>query len=148
MTRLRRGLLAMWLALVLGAGWAWAQPDEEINRLLVESYDLLEAGQLDRAQEIFARILEKEPGNPLALNNIGAIMVKRKQYDRALTYLNQALNHAKGYKVMVNRVCDLDGICLAFRPVPAVYGNQPMEPLVRLNLELVKAQLAASRQKD
>jgi tetratricopeptide (TPR) repeat protein len=144
----RRCLAVMGLALVLGVGWAWAQADDEISRMMVESYDLMEAGKLDLAQEIYAQVLEKEPGNPLALNNLGAIMVKRKHYDRALTYLGQALNRAKGYKVMVNRVCDADGICLAFRPVPTVYGNQDLEPLVRLNLELIKTKLAEGRKQE
>jgi len=48
----------------------------------------------------------------------------------------------RGYKLQVNRVCDMQGLCLAFRPLEAVYGNQDLAPLVQLNLSLVKAKLA------
>ena len=69
-------------------------------------------------------------------------MVKEKKYPEALAYLEQALDRAQGYKVKVNRVCDMEGLCLAFRPLEAVYGNQDLAPLVQLNLSLVKAKLA------
>ena len=129
------------LALVLaGAEPVGAQAD--LTGLLVESYDSLEAGKLDQAQKIFEQVLQQDPGNPLALNNLGYIKVKEKKYQEALTYLEQALPRAKGYKVMINRVCDVQGICLAFRPLQEVYGNQELEPLVRLNIAMVKARLA------
>jgi len=138
-----RGLMAMsaLLALVL-AGAEPAGTQADLTGLLVESYDLLEAGKLDQAQKIFEEVLQQDPGNPLALNNLGYIKVKEKKYQEALTYLEQALPRAKGYKVMINRVCDVQGICLAFRPLQEVYGNQELEPLVRLNIAMVKARLA------
>jgi hypothetical protein len=36
----------------------------------------------------------------------------------------------------------MQGLCLAFRPLEAVYGNQNLTPLVQLNLNLVKAKVA------
>jgi len=129
------------LALLLAApGPAGAQA--EVTGLLIKSYDLLEAGQLDQAQKIFEQILKQDPGNPLALNNLGYLKVKEHRYQEALAYLEQALPKAKGYKVMINRVCDADGICLAFRPLQEVYGNQELEPLVQMNIAMVKARLA------
>lgn len=110
--------------------------------MLVDSYDFLEAGQLDEAKAIFRDILQRDPGNPLALNNLGAVMVKERKYQEALHYLEQALPRARGYKVRVNRVCALDGLCLAFRPLQEVYGDQDLEPLVKLNIDMVKARLA------
>ena len=135
------------MALVLGLLLAWsgsalAQGDAQITRMLVESYDLLEAGKLDQAKAIFRQILQQDPGNPLALNNLGAVMVKEKKYQEALHYLEQALPRARGYKVRVNRVCAVDGLCLAFRPLQEVYGDQDLEPLVQLNIDMVKARLA------
>jgi Tfp pilus assembly protein PilF len=98
---------------------------------------------VDQAQKIYEQVLQEDPGNPLALNNLGAVMVKKGKYKEALSYLNQALPKAKGYKVMVNRVCEVDGVCLAFRPLQEVYGNQELEPLVRLNIQMVQGKLAA-----
>jgi tetratricopeptide (TPR) repeat protein len=119
--------------------------DAGITKMLVKSYDLLEAGKLAEAQKIYAQILQQDPGNPVALNNLGAIKVKEHKYPEALSYLSQALDRAQGYKIQVNRVCDVEGICLAFRPLEAVYGNQDLAPLVQLNLSLVKAKVAAAK---
>jgi Tfp pilus assembly protein PilF len=135
------------ISLLMGLILAWssaalAQGDARITQMLVESYDLLEAGRLDQAKAVFRQILQQNPGNPVALNNLGAVMVKEKKYQEALNYLEQALPQARGYKVRVNRVCAVDGLCLAFRPLQEVYGDQDLEPLVQLNIDLVKARLA------
>lgn len=130
---------------IAGAGTAWTQADGELTKMLIDSYDLLQAGKLDQAQEIFNRVLQQDPGNPLALNNLGAIMVKEKKYDQALTYMEKALARAKDYQVMVNQVCDLEGLCLAFRPAQAVYGNRDLSPLIRLNIDLIKIKQAEEK---
>jgi tetratricopeptide (TPR) repeat protein len=140
----QRILMVAALSLAL-AGPGLAQADASLNKMLVESYDLLEAGNLAQAQKIYEQILKQDPGNPLALNNLGAIKVKEDQLPEALAYLSQALPRARGYKLKVNRVCDIQGICLAFRPLETVYGNQDLEPLVQLNLSLVKAKLAGEK---
>jgi tetratricopeptide (TPR) repeat protein len=127
------------------AGPAWTQADVNLTRMLVKSYDLLEAGQLTQAQKIYEQILKQDPGNPLALNNLGAIKVKEHKLREALAYLEQALPGAQNYKLRVNRVCDIEGICLAFRPLEAVYGAQDLAPLVQLNLSLVRAKLAEGK---
>ena len=130
------------LALALTAP-VWA--DAGLTKMLVESYDLLEAGKLAEAEKIYEQILKQDPGNPLALNNLGAIKVKENKFPEALSYLSQALDRARSYKLQVNRVCDMQGLCLAFRPLEAVYGNQDLAPLVQLNLSLVKAKLAEEK---
>ncbi len=43
----------------------------------------------------------------------------------------------------MNKVCEIDGVCLAFRPLAAEYGNQDLEPLVLFNINLVRAALFA-----
>ncbi|MCL6622003.1 MAG: tetratricopeptide repeat protein [Syntrophobacterales bacterium] len=129
----------------VGMGWAAkakqaAAPagEMDINKALVDSFELMEKGKYAEAQKILEKVLQKDPGNPLALNNLAAIMVKAKKFDKADTYLNQALPRAKGYMVQVNRVCQVGGICVAFRPVSAGTGNQELAPLVLMNLEMVK----------
>ena len=127
------------------AGPVRAQADPALTKMLVESYDLLEAGKLAEAQKIFEQVLKQDPGNPLALNNLGAIMVKENRFKEAIAYLSQALPRAQTYKLKVNRVCDMQGLCLAFRPLEAVYGDQDLAPLVQLNLSLVTAKLAEEK---
>jgi tetratricopeptide (TPR) repeat protein len=137
-------IMAAALGLAL-AGPVRAQADAGLTKMLVESYDLLEADKLPEAQKIFEQILKQDPGNPLALNNLGAIKVKENRFPEALAFLEQALPRAQGYKLKVNRVCDMQGLCLAFRPLEAVYGDQDLAPLVQLNLSLVKAKLAEGK---
>ena len=133
--------------LLPGGAGVWAQAGKNLTSMMIKSYDLLEAGKVEEAQKLYQQVLKEDPGNPLALNNLGAIMVKKGKYKEALAYLQQALPQAKGYKVMVNRVCDVDGICLAFRPLQEVYGNQDLEPLVRLNIQMVQGKLAGKKGK-
>ena len=142
-----------WQLIVLGAALALAlagpvraQTGPGLTKMLVDSYDLLEAGKLAEAEKIYQQILKQDPGNPLALNNLGAIKAKEGKLPEALAFLSQALDRAQGYKIKVNRVCDMQGLCLAFRPLEAVYGDQDLAPLVQLNLNLVKARVAEAQQ--
>lgn len=122
--------------------------DQELRRSLVKSYDLLEEGNLEEAKQIYEEILEKHPHNPLALNNLGAIYVREKDYQRALNCLERALPQARDYKVLINRVCDVDGVCLAFRPAAVEYGNHELVPLIAANIEMVKAKFAAGQKQN
>ena len=139
-------VICLVLTLVLcGAGLAFAQaakkaaPEMDVNKMLFDSFGLMEKGKFPAAQKMLEDVLKKDPGNPLALNNLAAVMVKMKKFDKADTFLNQALPRAKGYMVQINRVCQVDGICVAFKPVTAGTGNQELAPLVMLNIEMVKA---------
>lgn len=49
--------------------------------------------------------------------------------------------------MLVNRVCDVDRICLAFRPGAVEYGTQDLEPLIALNIDMVKARIACQKGK-
>jgi Tfp pilus assembly protein PilF len=142
-------LLSLSLALS-GSAWAQARPraDADLTQMLVKSYDLLEEGKLDQAEEIYRQVLRRNPNNPLALNNLGAIMVKKNNYRQALYYLERARARAKGYKVKVNRVCEAQGVCLAFRPLATEYGDQDLKSLIQLNIDLVKGALAAPPRAD
>ena len=136
------------MCLPAATGLAQTGAHEDLMASLVKSYDLLEAGRLAAAKKVYEDILAKYPDNPLALNNLGAIYVKEQDYPRGLDYLKRALPKAKGYKVQVNRVCDLNRICLAFRPGAVEYGNQDLEPLIALNIAMVKARMAAEQKKE
>jgi len=134
--------LALTLALC-GAGVAFAAAKKaekpmDVAKMLMTSFELMEKNKFPQAQKMLEQVLEKDPGNPLALNNLAAVMVKAKKFDKADTYLNQALPRAKGYMVQVNRVCQVGGICLAFKPAAGGAGNQELEPLVKLNIDMVK----------
>jgi len=115
----------------------------DVTKMLLDSFELMEKGKFDKAQKLLEKVLQQDPGNPLALNNMAAIMVKKKVFDKADTYLNQALPRAKGYMVQINRVCQVGGICLAFKPVVGGTGNQELAPLVLLNIDMVKQYMSS-----
>ena len=120
-----------------------AAKEMDMGAMLMTSFDLMNAGKFDKAQKMLDEVLAKDPGNPLALNNMAAIMVKQNKFDKADTYLNQALPRAKGYMVQVNRVCQVRGICVAFKPAAGGSGNQELEPLVKMNIDMVKQYMSA-----
>jgi tetratricopeptide (TPR) repeat protein len=143
-------ITAIVLALIICAGGlAFAakakKPAKEmdVGAMLMQSFELMEKGKYPAAQKLLDQVLAKDPGNPLALNNMAAIMVKMKKFDKADTYLNQALPRAKGYMVQINRVCVVGGICSAFKPVSGGTGNQELEPLVKLNIDMVKQYMSS-----
>jgi predicted Zn-dependent protease len=137
-------VLALTLALAIcGAGVALAQKPLDVGKALLDSYDLIEKKQYKKADVLLDKILVADPGNPLALNNKASVMVAEKKFDKADTYLNQALPKAKGYMVQVNRVCSVGNICLAFKPVTGGTGNQDLEPLIKMNIEMVKGYMTS-----
>ncbi|MFZ2089177.1 MAG: tetratricopeptide repeat protein [Desulfobaccales bacterium] len=128
------------------AAWAQNGGEQELMELLVKSYDLLEADKLAEAKKAYEEILTRFPDNPLALNNLGALYVRENDYKQALTYLERALAKAKGYKVWVDRQCDVNKICLAFRPGAREYATHDLEPLIAANLDMVKAKAAEGKE--
>ncbi len=139
-TQIKVICLALVLALC-GAGMALAADE---GKAFSDSYMLISQGKYVQAQKILEQILAKDPGNPLALNNLAAAMVGEKKFDKADTYLNQALPKAQGYMVEVNRVCSVGNICVALSPVSGKMGNQDLGPLVKMNIEMVKGMMTAS----
>jgi predicted Zn-dependent protease len=136
------------LALTLcGAGVVFAakkaEKDVDVGKALIDSYELLSKAKYAQAEKLLNQVLAKDPGNPLALNNLASVMVGMKKFDKADTYLNQALPKAKGYMVQVNRVCTVGNICMAFKPVAGGTGNQDLEPLIKMNIEMVKGYMTA-----
>jgi predicted Zn-dependent protease len=139
------------LALTLvGAGVAFAAKKKaepkplDVGKALIDSYELIQKAQYAKAQKILDAVLQQDPGNPLALNNLAAVMVGMKKFDKADTYLNEALPKAKGYMVQINRVCTVGNICMAFKPVAGGTGNQELEPMIKMNIEMVKGMMTAS----
>jgi tetratricopeptide (TPR) repeat protein len=117
----------------------------DIESMLSRGYCLFIAGKFKEAQTEFENVLKKDPGNPVALNDLAAVMVKTNKLDKADTYLKEALPRAKGYKILVNRVCGVQDICLALEPYKVGAGNQDLGELVELNIKMVEAKMAAQK---
>jgi tetratricopeptide (TPR) repeat protein len=108
-------------------------------------YDLLEQGKFDQARKVFEEVLRQDPGHPLALNNLAAIMVKQGNYDQALACLKQALPRSRGFKVALNRVCNVDGVCAAYRLGEEQFGTEDLEGVVKSNILMVEMAMSSRR---
>jgi Tfp pilus assembly protein PilF len=139
MNRKMHRFTAILVALCLMApGLGWAQDQAGAAGRLNAGYDLLEQGKFDQAQKVFDEVLRQDPGHPLALNNLAAILVKQGKYDQALTCLKRALPRSRGFKVTLNRVCNVDGVCAARRLGEEKFGTEDLEGVVKSNILMVE----------
>jgi Tfp pilus assembly protein PilF len=147
MNRKARRLIVILVAVSLvGPGLGWAQnQDSDVVRLLNTGFDLLEQGNYNQAQKLYEELLKKDPTQPLALNNLGAIMVKQGKYDQALDYLRRALPRAKGFKVAIDRVCNVDSVCAACRISEKQFGSEDLDGVVRSNILMVEMAKSSKR---
>jgi tetratricopeptide (TPR) repeat protein len=139
MNRKARRFIAILVALCcLGPGLGWAQVQSELARTLNRGFDLMEQGKFDQAQKIYAGVLRQDPGQPLALNNMAAILVKQGKYDQALAYLKRALPRAKGFKVAINRVCNVEGVCAAAHLGKSKFGSEDLQTVIKGNILMLE----------
>ena len=136
--RVRRLIVLLLVLSLVGPGLARAQEKGEVAKMLNTGFDLLEAGKFDQAQKVYEGLLEKDPTQPLALNNLAAIMVKQGKYEQALQYLQRALPRAKGFKVAINRVCNIDSVCAACQVSEKEFGSEDLERVVQSNVLMVR----------
>jgi tetratricopeptide (TPR) repeat protein len=138
MNREARRFTAMLVALCLVApGLVWAQGQAGVAGRLNAGYELLEQGKFDQSRKVFEEVLRQDPGHPLALNNLAAIMVKQGDHDQALACLKQALPRSRGFKVALNRVCNVDGVCAACCLGDEKFGTEDLEGVVKSNILMV-----------
>jgi tetratricopeptide (TPR) repeat protein len=148
MNRQARRFTAILVTLsLLAPGLSWAQGQAGVAVRLNAGYDLLEQGKFDRARLVFEEVLLQDPGHPLALNNLAAILVKQGKYDQALTSLKRALPRSRGFKVALNRVCNVDGVCAACRLGDEQFGTEDLEGVVKSNILMVGMARASSPEK-
>jgi Tfp pilus assembly protein PilF len=139
MNRKARRFTAILVALsFMAPGLVGAQGQAEITGKLNAGYDLLEQGKFDQAQKVFEEVIRQDPGHPLALNNLAAILVKQGKYDQALTCLKRALPRSRGFKVALNRVCNVDGVCAACRLGEEKFGTEDLEAVVKSNILMLE----------
>jgi tetratricopeptide (TPR) repeat protein len=136
-------VLILAMSLLLAAALpALGQDGGDLPGKINAGYDLLEQGKYDQAQKIYEAILKQQPDHPIALNNLAAISCRQGKFDQALGQLNRALAQAKGYKITLNRVCNVDGVCAAFRQSTDKFGQENLEDLIKSNILMV--QMAAA----
>jgi tetratricopeptide (TPR) repeat protein len=140
MNRKMRRVIGILLALsCLTPGLGWAQGQGELAGTLNAGFDLMEQGKFGQAQKLYEGVLRQDPGQPLALNNMAAILVKQGKYDQALVYLKRALPRAQGLKVGINRVCNVDGVCAAARlGAGGQFGSEDLDAVIKGNILMLE----------
>lgn len=79
------------------AGGINTKEEANVGKMLKDACDSIEKIELSTAEENLNKVLQKEPDNPAALNNMAVIMAKKKQYKDALVYLEKAMPLAKDF---------------------------------------------------
>lgn len=141
----RRLIVILMAVSLAGPGLGWAQDQSEAIRLLNTGFDLLEQGKYDQAQKVYEELLKKDSTHPLALNNLAAILVKQGKYEQALDCLHRALPRAKGVKVAIDRVCNVDSVCAACRVSEKQFGSDDLDVVVRTNILMVEMAKSSQR---
>src|SRR5262245_59828256 len=73
----------------------------EVSRMNVNAIGLLEKDRSLDAQRMLERALALEPNNPFTINNLGFVMEKQGELQKALSYYNRAANIHSDEKVLV-----------------------------------------------
>jgi Tfp pilus assembly protein PilF len=128
-------ILLLWLGLSLAvAGPGLAQGNAGLVAKINAGYDLLEKGQYAQAQKVYEEVLKQHPDHPLALNNLASIFCKQKKYAQALALLKRALPKAGGYRITLNRVCNVEGVCAAYPMSKDNSGQENLEDVIKANI--------------
>jgi hypothetical protein len=64
-------------------------------------------------------------------------LVKQGKFDQALTCLKRAVPRSRGFKVALNRVCSVEGVCAARRLGEEQFGTEDLEGVVKSNILMV-----------
>ena len=115
----------------------------EIYGPLNDGFDLIQAGKYDLAAVKFQKVLETDPNNPFALNNLAAIEDQKGNYQTAMALLQQATTHADEYKQRVAQTCYVAGLCTAAKPTKEMGANSTIAPIVRDNIAKLQTKINA-----
>ena len=73
---------------------------DQASQLSRKGVDFSLEGDYKKAEEVLLEALEKEPDNPVILNNLGLTFYKRGHYNVAIKYYNQALKVSDSTSLM------------------------------------------------
>ncbi|MFH1700059.1 MAG: tetratricopeptide repeat protein [Candidatus Zixiibacteriota bacterium] len=78
-----------------------------MSELLTEAEQLYKRGYVDEAKERFQNLLQKDPRNKQALNNLGVLAYEENNSGVAARYFTQALEIDPFYKDAILNICDV-----------------------------------------
>jgi Tfp pilus assembly protein PilF len=86
--------------------------------------------------------LKQHPDQALALNNLASIFCKQKKYREAVALLQRALPKAGGYRITLNRVCNVEGVCAAYPMSKDNSGQENLEDVIKANIIMLNMAIA------
>jgi Tfp pilus assembly protein PilF len=138
-----RNILLLLLGLSLAAAApALAGSDAALAAKINAGYDLLEQGKYAQAQKVYEEVLKQHPDQALALNNLASIFCKQKKYREAVALLQRALPKAGGYRITLNRVCNVEGVCAAYPMSKDNSGQENLEDVIKANIIMLNMAIA------
>jgi Flp pilus assembly protein TadD len=124
---------------------AWAQPrllSEDAYTPLSLSYQYMKSGKIGAARVQLEQVIQADPFNAYALNNLAVVSEQQGSLKEALAYLLDAQTHAAEYTEKPEELCQVGGLCMAFKPSQAQGSRSSIAALVHGNLNLLKIKIA------
>lgn len=124
---------------------AWAQPrllSEDAYTPLSLSYQYMKSGKIDAARVQLQQVIQADPSNAYALNNLAVVSEQQGRLKEALAYLLDAETHAAEYTEKPEELCQVGGLCMALKPSQAQGSRSSIAALVHGNLNLLKIKIA------
>jgi superkiller protein 3 len=136
-----RKILLVILLLAFLPGTALSQSSsltEGLQPIFVEGVEALKKGDLDTAERDFIKVLEQGGKVAFVYNNLGAVYQQRRQYEKALSQLREAIRLDPGYAaphVLAGAsLMALGKIPEAIEELKQAVKLEPNAPLARLKL--------------
>jgi len=124
---------------------AWAQPrlvPEYVYSHISLSYQYMKSGKTDAARAQLEEVLQADPHNPYALNNLAVISEQQGRLKEAMAYLLEAETHAAEYTEKPEELCQVGGLCMALKPSRAQVSRSSIAALIHGNINLLKIKIA------
>jgi Flp pilus assembly protein TadD len=123
----------------------WAQTrllSEDAYTPLSLSYQYMKSGKTGAARAQLEQIIQADPYNPYALNNLAVISEQQGRLKEALAYLLDAETHAAEYTEKPEELCQVGGLCMALKPSRAQVSRSSIAALIHGNINLLKIKIA------
>jgi tetratricopeptide (TPR) repeat protein len=126
-------------------GPAWGQTrllSEDTYTPLNLSYQYMKSGKTDAARVQLEQVIQADPCNAYALNNLAVISEQQGRLKEAMAYLLEAEAHATEYTEKPEELCQVGGMCMALKPSHTQGSRSSIAALVHGNINLLKIKIA------
>lgn len=138
------------LGIMLGPGGAPpgnAQPHlctDEVFPPLAAGYAALRAGEAEKAQAEFEKVLNIDGFNPYALNNLAVLAERQGKLKEAMAYLLSAETYAASYCHKLAEICEGGGLCLAVLPATDKSLQSSIVAIIHSNINHLRIKMGKS----